>query len=216
MQEGRQTVDFSARLAGARPLLLRMARQQLRNEAWAEDVASETLLAALEGRASFDGRSQLSTWLVAILRHKAVDHLRRHGREVVLADAQDSTVEEQLEALFVDARGGHGVPQRPWPDPEDAMAQRQFVSEVEACVERLPDALGRVFLMRDWLELDTDEICRELGVTRSNVWVMLHRARRRLRECMQSGCSSCRNGERRGLALSALVRTDSDAAPSAP
>ncbi|MDP1790991.1 MAG: sigma factor-like helix-turn-helix DNA-binding protein, partial [Methylibium sp.] len=56
---------------------------------------------------------------------------------------------------------------------------------LDACIEKLPNQLGRVFLMREWMELETDEICKELSVTPTNLWVMLHRARLRLRECLQ-------------------------------
>ncbi len=50
---------------------------------------------------------------------------------------------------------------------------------------RLPPAVGRVFMMREWLELETEEICKDLAISTSNCWVMLYRARMRLRECLQ-------------------------------
>ena len=40
--------------------------------------------------------------------------------------------------------------------------------------------------MREWLELEAEEICKELGITPTNLWVTLHRARMRLRECLQA------------------------------
>jgi len=55
---------------------------------------------------------------------------------------------------------------------------------LEACLEKLPEKTARVFMMREWLELDTEEICKELGLTASNLWVVLYRARLRLRECL--------------------------------
>ncbi len=64
-----------------RPMLVRMARQRLRNDAWAEDAVSETLVAALESPAAFAGRAKVQTWLVGILKHKVVDQIRRHTRE---------------------------------------------------------------------------------------------------------------------------------------
>ena len=73
-----------------------------------------------------------------------------------------------------------------WGDPVAACNQRQFFVVLEACVDQLPNKLGRAFLMREWLELDADEICKELGITPTNMWVMLHRARMRLRECLQA------------------------------
>ena len=58
---------------------------------------------------------------------------------------------------------------------------------LDACIEHLPPTQGRVFMMREWLELSSDEICTELAITSSNLWVLLHRARLRLRECLQAG-----------------------------
>jgi RNA polymerase sigma-70 factor (ECF subfamily) len=52
-------------------------------------------------------------------------------------------------------------------------------------MEHLPGQQGRVFMMREWLELDTDEICKETGISATNLFVLLHRARLRLRECLQ-------------------------------
>lgn len=177
--------EFAAQLADARSYLMRVARLQLRNDAWAEDAVSQTMVAALEQQSGFEGRSQLRTWLVAILKHKIIDHLRRKGREVLVYDTPEASADEQLEALLFDARGHFREPVRPWPTPQDAMMERQLLAVLEACVERLPANLGRVFLMREWLELDTAEVCKELGVSASNAGVMLHRARLRLRECMR-------------------------------
>ena len=74
--------DFARQVEALRPQLMRFARVQLRNDAWAEDAVSEALLAALEKPQSFAGQSQLKTWLVGILKHKVIDQLRRHTREV--------------------------------------------------------------------------------------------------------------------------------------
>ena len=88
--------DFARQGEALRPQLLRFARTQLRNEAWAEDAVSETLLAALEKPQSFAGGSQLKTWLVGILKHKVVDQLRRQSREATLASDDD---EQDLDEL---------------------------------------------------------------------------------------------------------------------
>jgi len=56
---------------------------------------------------------------------------------------------------------------------------------LQMCVDKLPKNIGRIFMMREWLELETDEICKELGISASNCWVMLYRARMRLKECLE-------------------------------
>ena len=175
-------LDFAAQVQALRPQLLRFARSQLRNDAWAEDAVSDTLLAALEKPGSFAGRSQLKTWLVGVLKHKVVDQLRRHTREATVLSTEDG---EDLDESLTEGRRHWRDKPADWGNPEAAFGQRQFFEVLEACMDHLPATQGRVFMMREWLELSTDEICQELQVTPTNLWVLLHRARMRLRECLQ-------------------------------
>jgi RNA polymerase sigma-70 factor (ECF subfamily) len=175
--------DFARQVEALRPQLLRFARSQLRNDAWAEDAVSDTLVAALEKPQSFSGLSQLKTWLVGILKHKVVDQLRRHHREATVMVADDG---EDLDDALFDARGNWREFPPDWGNPEASLGQREFFQVLELCMEHLPPVQGRVFLMREWLELGSDEICKELEITSTNLWVLLHRARLRLRECLQA------------------------------
>jgi RNA polymerase sigma-70 factor (TIGR02943 family) len=176
--------DFSQQVQALRPQLMRYARAQLRNEAWAEDAVSDTLLAALERPAAFAGGSQLKTWLVGILKHKLIDQLRRHQREATTLDADDG---QDLDELLFDDSGHWRETPADWSaQPEALLGQQQFLAVLDACVNQLPTAQGRVFMMREWLELETEEICKELAVSPTNLWVLLHRARLRLRECLQA------------------------------
>jgi RNA polymerase sigma-70 factor (ECF subfamily) len=176
------TSDFAKAVEALRPQLLRYARAQLRNDAWAEDAVSETMLAALEKPQSFTGLSQLKTWLVGVLKHKLVDQLRRHTREATALTDEDA---QDLDDGLFDATGHWRTPPVDWGDPEASCNRREFFEVLEVCVEHLPPTQGRVFMMREWLELDTTEICKELAISSTNLWVLLHRARLRLRECLQ-------------------------------
>lgn len=172
-------------LAEHRGYLMRFARLQLRNEAWAEDAVSETLLAALSKPQSFDNRSQLKTWLVGILKHKVVDCLRQRRREVCL-DAENAADESDgLDALAFKQDGHFQSAPSDWGNPEQDLNSIQFFTVLEACTEKLPAMQGRVFLMREWLELSSEDICKELQLTQTNLYVQLHRARLRLRECLE-------------------------------
>ncbi len=176
--------DFARQVEALRPQLLRYARSQLRNEAWAEDAVSDTVLAALERPQAFQGGSALKTWLVGILKHKLVDQLRRHRREATVLNQEDS---EDLDELLFDASGHWREMPAAWGDhPEALLGQQQFLAVLDACVEQLPPTQGRVFMMREWLELETEEICKELAITPTNLWVLLHRARLRLQTCLQA------------------------------
>ena len=174
--------DILRQIEATRPTLMRLALLQLRNPTWAEDAVSETLLAAIEGAARFASQSKLQTWVVGILKNKVVDQLRLHQRECAyLASRDDDEIEDAVFAPDGHFRDMPAV----WGIPDQLVQQTQFVKVLEACMDALPGQLGRVFLMREWLEFDTAEICRELGLSSANVWQMLSRARLRLRECLQ-------------------------------
>lgn len=177
--------DFEQQLVAQRGYLMRFARLQLRNDAWAEDAVSETLLAALAKPQAFEARSQLKTWLVGILKHKIVDVLRQRGREVVLESGSDDDSADPLEHIAFNANGHFAEKPAEWGNPEQDLRSRQFMTVLEACTDKLPAVQGRLFLMREWLELSSDEICKELALTPTNLYVQLHRARLRLRECLE-------------------------------
>lgn len=177
--------DFAQQVADLRPYLMKFARLQLRNDAWAEDAVSDTVLAALAKPQAFAQRSQLKTWLVGILKHKVVDALRHHGREISVGSGDDDEREDPLEHMAFKADGHYAEKPADWGNPEQDLGNRQFMAVLEDCTERLPPVQGRLFLMREWLELSTDEICKELALTPTNLYVQLHRARLRLRECLE-------------------------------
>jgi RNA polymerase sigma-70 factor (ECF subfamily) len=176
---------LSEALGAMRPTLLKIARLQLRNDAWAEDAVSETMIAALEGVHNFSGQSQLKTWVVGILKHKIIDHFRRAAREVSVEAQVEAAEVETFDELYTPA--GHRVdPPLDWRDPEASLSRIQFFDVLQLCVDKLPKNIGRVFMMREWLELETDQICKELAITSTNCFVMLFRARMRLRECLEA------------------------------
>jgi RNA polymerase sigma-70 factor (ECF subfamily) len=164
-------------------MLVRIARQRLHNEAWVEDAVSETLVAALERPAAFAGRAMLRTWLVGILKHKVVDQIRRHTRECQV-DVFD--VEADFDDLPDAPAGGATEAQAKWGDPQESLSRRQFMEHLGKCLQELPPQQRRAFMLRNWMEAETQEICSQLGVTSNNLGVMLHRARNRLRASMQT------------------------------
>jgi len=176
---------FEQQVADLRVYLLKFARLQLRNEAWAEDAVSETVLAALSKPQAFEQRSQLKTWLVGILKHKIIDALRHHSREVCVSSGSDDEQADPLEDMAFKADGHYAEKPAEWGNPEQDMNSRQFFAVLEACTDKLPAVQGRLFLMREWLELSSEEICKELSLTPTNLYVQLHRARLRLRECLE-------------------------------
>jgi len=166
-----------------RAYLLRYALLQLRDQDLAEDVVQETLLAALEGRARFAGKSSHKTWLTGILKHKIIDTMRRKSREQPLTAGDDQSEADAVDALFKPDGHWQQFPAS-WGNPERSLESKKFWEIFELCAQLMPLRTARVFMMREVMELTTEEICKELAITPTNLWVILHRARLSLRECL--------------------------------
>jgi len=176
--------DFASRCNSHRGYLLRVAVLQLRDNDLAEDIVQDTLVAALQGAQGFSGRSSLKTWLTGILKHKIVDAIRRKTREPALASLDEECQIEDFDALFDDS--GHWEnPPADWGDPESQFSRAQFFDIMQFCLDKLPPNTARVFMMREVMELESNEICKELSITSTNLWVILYRARMALRQCLE-------------------------------
>ena len=178
--------EFGKELERQRSYLMRVARLQLRDTALAEDVVQDTLTAALTAKDGFTGKSSVKTWLTGILKHKIVDAIRRKQREPVAVSTLDDEAElEDFEGLFKQSGAWHAPP-ADWGDPEQSLSRQQFFDVMQFCLDKLPPNTARVFMMREVMELTSEEICKELTITANNLWVILYRARMSLRECLQT------------------------------
>ncbi|MCI3206845.1 sigma-70 family RNA polymerase sigma factor [Pandoraea capi] len=178
-----------AYLAHLRRDLLRFARLQLRDDHLAEDVVQDALTAACLSSDAFSGRAQHKTWVFAILRNKLIDMMRARRRTInasaLEGEAGDDSVFDR--ELFND--NGHWTDHarpRPWPRPETLVARQHFWQLFDWCLNALPESTGRVFSMRELLEMDITEICQELGLEANHCSVLLYRARTRLRTCLSA------------------------------
>jgi len=173
----------SHELEGHRSSLFKFAMLQLRNEAQAEDVVQETLLAAMQGAERFTGKSSVRTWLTGILKHKILDQIRKSSRERASDVDDDGDSSGDFDALF-NERGAHAEKPAEWGSPEAAFSQKKFFEVLERCMEELPKNTARIFAMREVMGLDTEEICKETGISATNCGVLLYRARTALRLCL--------------------------------
>jgi RNA polymerase sigma-70 factor (ECF subfamily) len=170
-----------------RDYLYRFALLQLRDPHLAEDAVQETLLAAVSAKSGFAGKSSARTWLTGILKHKIADLVRKQSRETPLADAikaEGARESDEFDALFRENEHW-STPPRDWGDPERTLESKHFWEVFEICAKLMSPAVARVFMMREIQGLTTDEICKEAGISTTNCWVMLHRARMSLRICLE-------------------------------
>jgi RNA polymerase sigma-70 factor (TIGR02943 family) len=164
--------------------LLSYALPRVRDRHAAEDLVQETFLAALRAQDTFRGESTRRTWLVGILRHKLLDHLRRQSRErpTEALEPDDPAVDGRF-----DAKGWWRQPPGGWTvDPAAVAEDQDFWRVFEECLAGLSEKLGRAFGLRVMAEIESEEVCKVLGITSTNLWVMLHRARARLRSCLEA------------------------------
>lgn len=173
-------------LQAQRSYLVRYAMLQLRDPHLAEDVAQETLLAAVEGLDKFSGQSSLRTWLTGILKHKILDLRRKQQREGKLPDTDDAQDPyENICAESFDNQGHWASPPQAWANPSQSFENQKFWEVFEMCNQRMPLNSAQAFMMREFMDMSTEEICQELAISATNCWVLLHRARLALRECLE-------------------------------
>jgi len=164
--------------------LFRYALMRVRNREQAENLVQETFLAALKARKSFSGRSMERTWMIGILKHKIVDEFRKTFREKPVSSFQMD--DEQTTDGFYDAMEKPQKYPKDWmAAPEALLNSKEFWEILKGCMAKLPERTAAAFSMRELDDMDTGEICKELGITPTNLWVILHRARLQLRACLE-------------------------------
>lgn len=169
--------------------MFKFAQLQVRDRQLAEDAVQEAIFSAYQNIDKFGRQSALKTWVFSILKNKLIDLLRKEKRHTAASQLEDGTQlngDALIDTLFQE--NGHWQKhERPekWNRPEHGVENKHFWRTFDACLNALPEKYGRLFMMREFLELDTPEICHNEGLTVSNLNVTLYRARLRLRECLE-------------------------------
>lgn len=175
-------------LQDLRQQMIKFAFLQLSSLPQAEDVVQEALTSAFQNLDSFKGRAAFKTWVFAILKNKIIDVIRQKSRLVAMTELfKDEESELSVDELF-DASGHwhkYEAPQA-WQSPEEMIEQSDFWIIFEACLDHLPAKYAQVFMMREVIELSSNEICSKLDLSISNFNVLMYRSRTRLRECLEN------------------------------
>ncbi len=179
-QEASKDVDVRHRISDLRPILVAYARKQVASEHWIQDAVSATMLAALERPDAFLGRSRLLSWLVGILKHKLIDEIRLSRRHTQAIDVE-------YDDEFTPMRAASAVDEGcVW----TCLHREQRLLRISKCAESLTGIYRQVFVMKDLLQLETDDICARLQVSNNYFFVLLHRARQQVRTCaLASPCN---------------------------
>lgn len=161
-------------------MMYRYALSRVSDPETAEDLVQDALVAAIQSFKRFKGRSSIKTWLIAILKRKVVDHYRRISTRKPMADL-NSVLDKQF-----DDHGHWRVRPSEWRvNPVEVYQQKEFIDVLYRCLSNIPDRLAEIFMLREFDELGTKEICTQLSISEANSWVMLYRARMQLRACME-------------------------------
>jgi|SRR5689334_3166897 len=169
--------------------LLRYALSYVRDKQIAEDLVQDTFLAALSCHSKFAGGSSERTWLIGILKHKVIDYYRAVKRQNTVCESADASGDDPgnlKESASRSGRLGKDQAIEEWNiNPGMCTQQKAFWNVLHQCLSRVSPRLASVFVLREIEQLDTKEICESLNISEGNLWVMLHRARMSLRQCLE-------------------------------
>ncbi|MDA7977656.1 MAG: sigma-70 family RNA polymerase sigma factor [Pirellulales bacterium] len=163
--------------------LFRYAKSRLREDQAAEDAVQDTFVAALKHADQYSGAGAEKAWLLGILKRKIIDLVRKRQRSVTSEHDDNST---DISGQLFDRRGHwRSDPRIFGPTPDSALEQAEFWEILKSCMQGIPQRQADVFALRELDGLNTQEICQELQVSPSNLWVLLSRARMRLSNCLK-------------------------------
>ncbi len=157
----------------------------------AEDLVQDTFLSALKAKDTFRNESSEKTWLIAILKRKIIDHYRKKSTQSELNILDREKRDGFIDHFFESDGGKEGhwtntAAPKPWGgDFETEVEKDEFQTVLKDCLGKLPEKWSAVFTLKNMDDLDSDEICKELQIAPSNYWVIMHRAKLQLRECME-------------------------------
>lgn len=160
------------------------AYSRMRDANAAEEVLQETLLAGVRYSGQYSGRGSVRGWLIAILKRKIIDHFRARKKHsgASINDEQDSF---DPSSILFDQQGNWRAGSFKWaPSPDRDLEMSELSEIVQNCLKNIPRGQADVFVLSVMEEMDTDSICQQLGISSSNLWVRMHRARLGLAKCV--------------------------------
>jgi len=172
--------------------LFRFTIARVKSREIAEDLVQDTFLSGLNSVNGFRGDCHEKSWLYNILRNKIIDHYRKKtNQEIKQSSLTNDTDDEKEEAFFNRYFSGEGhwnknaTPENWGISADKLMEREEFMQFLMLCLSLLPDMWSKVFSLKNIEEFTTKEICKELDITPSNLWTIIHRAKLQLRGCLE-------------------------------
>lgn len=186
-QRPQQTFDADSLVDQYADYLFRYALLHLRDRSLAEDAVQETFLAALESYGGFNGHSSLKTWLLGILKHKIIDHFRKNWRQTQFTtdDVEADPTEGAYASVSRVPSEDRFISMEWHADPQARIERKAFWKLLAQGLAELNSRTATAFALREIEQLSTRDVCEKMQISESNLWVMLHRARRHLRQCFE-------------------------------
>lgn len=178
---GKEKLDPSKWVDRYADYLYNYTLSKVSDQTLAEDLVQETFLAGLKSASGFKGDSSERTWLISILKRKIIDHYRRSNSQKGKAEVKINYNSEQLEGDWLEER----VADNRRSNIEEDMQNRELGIAIEECISRLPEKQARIFRMKTIEGMETEDICKEMNISPSNLWVIIHRARTALMGCLE-------------------------------
>lgn len=164
--------------------LFHYALYKVSDEETAQDLVQETFMAGLKGQDSFKGNSSERTWLVSILKRKIIDHYRKSSVRKTTVNT-DFSAPFHAEGAFKHHWTDDGAPGKWNIEKSHDLEKDEFQRILEYCLSLLSSQWREVFHMKMMEECSGEEICKELDITSSNLWVIIHRAKLKMRSCLE-------------------------------
>ena len=182
MAKEKYTINTQGWIDNYADYLFNYAVTRVNNSDFAKDLVQDTFFAGLKSAKNFQGKSTERTWLVSILKRKVIDHYRKINSKKGKAEIRVNFYENgENEGSWLEER----VPQNWTNNTDKNIENTELKAQLESCIDNLPEKYGMVFRMKTIQNFETEEICKELEISSSNLWVIIHRARTQLRKCME-------------------------------
>lgn len=162
-------------------LLFQYALPRVNDTLLAEDLVQDTFLSAYRSRSLFRGETSEKNWLFTILKRKIIDHYRKKSSAT---EALPEEIDEEEWFTESGAWRPETVPGR-WERVHEDLENRELAETLEKCQNHLREKQKQVYILKYLEEMDGDEICKVLGISSSNYWILIHRARLQMRDCME-------------------------------